>query len=227
MARNLFLAILLVSLSFVTDFACFAEKIFYKDGKTADEIIVKRDSNSLWAKHAAGIVAISIKNIARVQNDDGSVSKYDYENICDTLEKAIKEKKYKDAIKLCDLLLETFSKSPQVHYLRGLLYQKTGDYAKSKEDYNFVVQNQMADEKVFNNLGVIYARDRDYKSAVDLFMKAVEKNPQLPEAHENLAYSLVQTNDYTKARDEFNRVLQLEPNNYDAKSALEELGNKK
>ena len=190
-----------------------AEKIFYKDGTVATEQVIGRDKNSVWVKGPSKDTAINPDRIEKILNDDGSVSKYDYGMILKTIEAKVKAGKYGEASDLCDLLLQSFPKSNEVHYLRAVLNHKAGRFSKTAEDYKFIIDSQDSDAKVLNNLGAIYAADKDNQHAMEMFKKAAEKNGDMPEVHYNLAFLFLQAKDYNNAIDEYNKVIEKEPDN--------------
>ena len=190
-----------------------AEKIYYNSGKVANEKVLYRDKKSLWVKRPSEDTAINLELIEKIQNDDGSISKYDYGTILKTIEDKTKSGKYEEAADLCDLLLQSFPKSNEVHYLRAVLNHKAGRLSKTTEDYKFIIDNQGSDAKVFNNLGAIYASDKDSQHAMEMFSKAAEKSGDMPEVHYNLAFLFLQAKDYDGAIKEYNKVLAKEPDN--------------
>jgi len=193
-----------------------AEKIYCTDGKILDEKITYRNRGVVWYKKSSGSVGIDIKKIERIENDDGSVSKYDYKTIGRKIQAYTKRGKDADAIVLCSTLLETIPDNAQIHYLRGILSQKMGNIEIARQDYDFLVKNGLADAAILNNLGTIYGSDKRYREAVDLFIKAAAANPDMSEAHDNLAMASIMTNDYKRAMSEYEGVIQKEPNNTDA-----------
>jgi tetratricopeptide (TPR) repeat protein len=207
------LSILILAGLMLASRASRAEKIYYTDGTSAAEQVIGRDKNSVWVKRPSNDIAITLERIEKIQNDDGSVSKYDYGTILKTIEEKVKAGNYNEAADLCDLLLQSFPKSNEVHYLCAVLNQKAGRFPKTAEDYKFIIDNQVGDANVFNNLGAIYASDKDNQRAMEMFKKAAEKNGDMPEVHYNLAFLYLQSKDYTGAIDEYNKVLVKEPDN--------------
>jgi len=217
MNKKYVFTLILVGLNlFFTCQSCRAERLCYKTGDTAVEQVLYRDKHSLWVRRPSGDVAISLESIEKIKNDDGSISKYDYGTILNTIEENVRKAKYDEAADLCDLLLQSFSKSNEVHYLRAILNHKAGRLSKSMEDYKFIIDNQGGDAKVFNNIGVIYASGKDNERAVEMFNKAVEKNAEIPEIHYNLAFLFLQAKDYNGAISEYNKVITKEPDSIDA-----------
>ena len=198
-----------------------AEKIYYKDGTTVTGQVIGRDKNSVWVKGSPKDTAINPDRIEKILNDDGSISKYDYGTILRTIENKVKAGNYNEAADLCDLLVQSFPKSNEVHYLRAVLNQKAGRLSKTAEDYKFMIDSQDTDAKVLNNLGAVYASDKDNQRAMEMFKKAAEKNGDMPEVHYNLAFLFMQAKDYNAAIDEYNKVIAKEPGDT---TALYDLG---
>jgi tetratricopeptide (TPR) repeat protein len=195
---------------------CRAEKIYYIDGRIVDEQIAGRSKDVIMIQRSSGTVSVKRDRIDKILADDGSISKYDYEGICNAIKDKVKESNYAEAASLSELLLKSFSKSAEVHYLNAVLNHKAGNIAKTKEDYNFVLESGTVDAKILNNLGAIYATDRDNDKAIEMFNQAIEKDPGLTEAHFNLAGLLLQKKDYPGAINEYNKVIEREPDNTEA-----------
>ncbi|MFA5093817.1 MAG: tetratricopeptide repeat protein [Candidatus Omnitrophota bacterium] len=195
---------------------CRADKIYYIDGRIVDEQIAGRNKDVIKIQRSSGTVSVKRDRIDRILSDDGSISKYDYEGICNAIRDKVKEGNYAEAASLSDLLLQSFSKSAEVHYLSAVLNHKAGNISKTKEDYNFVLESGTVDAKILNNLGAIYATDRDNDKAIEMFNQAIEKDPGLTEAHFNLAGLLLEKKDYPAAINEYNKVIEREPDNTEA-----------
>lgn len=202
--------------SFTLPSSCEAEKVYYTDGRINDEPVLYRDKDTIRVRRPSGDTNVDRSRIEKILNDDGSISKYDYEGVCGAIKDRVREGKYAEAAALCDILLQSFSKSAEIHYLRGVLNHKAGNLAKTKEDYNFILENNVTDAKVLNNLGTIYAADKENEKAVELFNKAIEGNPDLTEAHYNLGGILLLTRDYDGAIGEYTKVIDKEPENIEA-----------
>jgi tetratricopeptide (TPR) repeat protein len=193
-----------------------AETIYYKDGKTLKGKILYRDQGSLRVREDSGLTEVKTDKIEKILNDDGSISKYDYKSLNKKIQVLIARKEYKDAAGLCSLLLESFPEEAKLRYLRGLLNQKTGNPAAARQDYEYLIKQNLADAKVFNNLGSICAGRKEYKQAADWFIKAIQESPAMAEAHENLAVLSLETEDYNSAIAEYNKVIGLQPGNFNA-----------
>lgn len=192
---------------------CLAEYIYYKDGRRVEAEIVKRTKDTVWIQYAGGTIGVDSKEISKILNSDGSVSKYGVGYLVDQIQGLVKEKKYIEAEKSCTFLLESSPEDSRMRYLHGMLNQKLGNASKAIEDYNFLVSRKDADDAIFNNLGAIDAQSEKYDDAADLFYKAIKCNPQKVEFHNNLAELFMSVKNYDKAIEEYNNVLKLEPGN--------------
>ncbi|MBM3251361.1 MAG: tetratricopeptide repeat protein [Candidatus Omnitrophica bacterium] len=193
-----------------------AEVIYLKDGSILKADITGRSRKSIWISNAGGSTAIKIKNIKRIENSDGSISKYDYSSLGSLIEEMVSRHNYKKAEEACSILLESFPDDVTIRYLRAMLSQKNGDFSRAIEDYNFLIKKRLGDDKIFNNLGVIYAKLKEHKLAQESFARAIAYNSGMVEAHNNLADLALQINDYDRAITEYSWVLEKEPKNITA-----------
>ena len=192
---------------------CKAEKIYYKDGRIIYGDIVYCGSNTVWIRYSYGSIGINTNDIDRIENDDGSISKYDTKSIINIFQTHLKQQQYNQALKLCDLLLESFPKDSKILYLHSMLNHKVGNLTQASQDYLSLIEQNSADATIFNNLGVIYANYKNHKKAIDFFTKATQEDANLIQAHHNLAQISMQTQDYTMAIKEYNKVVEFEPDN--------------
>jgi len=213
MKRHYVLFIIALFLSLTASDFCYAEKIYCKDGKVVYGNIIYRTKSSIWVRHASGAVGVSLDNIDRIENDDGSISRYDYKFFYNATQDYVSQKNYSEAINMCSLLLKSFPDNAQIHYLRAIISHKLGYAEQAIQDYNFLIENGLADADVFNNLGAIYADNKEYKKAAELFSMALKSDLKMTEAYNNLAEVLMQIKDYNGAIKEYNKVLKLEADN--------------
>jgi len=212
--RILSISICITPIFFFFPHVSRAEKIHCKDGTLLTGKIIHASKEFLWLQDGKGYRGIGLKTVESIENDDGSPSPFDYKSTIRKIQEYFTQKNYLEAKKLCDGLLQNFPDNSNARYLRAILNQKTGDITQAISDYTFLIDNGLADAKVFNNAGSIYAKTRDFNKAIPLFEKAISLNPGIAEAHNNLADLLMQKNDYMNAAEEYKKVIQLEPDNY-------------
>lgn len=204
---------ILLPIFFVIYSRCLAENIYYKDGRIIEAQIVDRTKDTIWIQYGGGSIGIDAKEISKIINNDGSISKYGVGYLVDQIHELIKEKKYIEAEKSCTSLLESSPENASIRYLRGMLNQKIGNASKAIHDYNFLISHKDADEAIFNNLGTIDAQSKKYDDATDLFYKAINRNSERAEFHNNLSELFMSLKNYDQAIEEYNKVLKLEPDN--------------
>lgn len=204
----------------LTPSLCDAEKIYCKDGRVVQAVILFRSKHSVWFEQKfgdrSGSIGISVNDIDRIENDDGSISKYDYKSLYEKSRDHIRQRNYKEAARLYELLLESFPDSIQMHHLCALLNHKIGRLDEAIKDYKFCIRGGVTDVKVFNNLGVIYAKKKEYKEAIEWFSRAIEENSYTIEVHSNLAEVFMQTEDYNRAIYEYKKIIESVPDNAEA-----------
>jgi len=189
---------------------CYADKVYCKDGRVVYGTILCRTKGSVWVKHDAGAVGVSLDSIEKIENEDGSVSLYDYSFFYNIVRDSIVQKKYGDAMNMCSMLLKNFPENAKIRYLRAVISHKTGNVDQAVQDYDFLIQNKFADADVFNNRGVIYAKHEEYGKARDLFLRAAELDAKNSEIHNNLAEALMQIKDYKAAIKEYDKIMELD-----------------
>jgi len=205
------LAILLIAVSFSS-----AEKIYYKNGKTMEVSVRYLKAGTLWVESNIGLLGIDQQDIAKIENEDGSISKYDVNGIFRRSEEYIFEKRYREAMGMYDSLLKYFPEDTKVHYLYGILNHKIENLEGAIDNYRFLVEHKAADAAILNNIGAIYAKKGEYAQARSWFEKAVEADPYLTEAHSNLAQVSLEMKDYERAIGEYGRVVASEPSDTQA-----------
>jgi tetratricopeptide (TPR) repeat protein len=200
---------------------CHAENIYYKSGKVVKKEITSRTKGTIWVSRGDGVAAgISTKNISRIENSDGSVSKYDYEALEKLLNNAIANSQHAEAARLCGVFLEGSPGYARIRYLRAVLNHKLGNLEETARDYDFLIDHMAADSEVLNNRGIISAEGQNYDEAAGFFLEAINKNPGIAELHNNLANVYMQKNSHAKAVNEYKKVIELEPDNIKAMNNL-------
>ena len=216
MHRNLILLNLLVLVFLARLSFSNAETIYCKDAKVVKGKITYRSRHSVWLSNELGSLGIGMQNIDKIENDDGSISKYDLRTLYKKSQDYIEKGEYSEAIKLYNILIETLPDDVEIHYLRGILNHKIGEFNEAIKDYDFLIKNEAADAKIFNNLGSIYASKREYREAKKWFARAIKEDSRLVEAYNNIADILLQAGDYKYAIAEYKRVIKLDPHNIEA-----------
>ncbi len=209
--------------------AC-AERIYYKDGRIEHIQILHRLKGTLWYSRDNGSVGIPIISVKRIENDDGTLSKYDYENVTALIERLIAQKQYAQAVVWCDRLIEVVPDYILVRSLRAALNHKIGNFEAASADYRYLINNRAAGAEIYNDQGVIFVAANNYMQAKECFREAIRLMPRLAQAHANLANIFMRQKDYHGAIEEYTKALDIEPANaralYDLGRAYSESGDK-
>lgn len=90
--------------------------------------------------------------------------------------------------------IEMWEKTPEnardtkFYLAYGLSYQQIGNYDKSIEIWNTILQNDPDNANALNNIGVAYALKEDYPKAVFIFQRVINKYPENNLAKNNMAW---------------------------------------
>ncbi|HEY3706775.1 MAG TPA: FG-GAP-like repeat-containing protein [Terracidiphilus sp.] len=112
---------------------------------------------------------------------------------------------------------------PEIQYSLGMLFVRKNDFDRAAEYLEKAITLRPDYPEALNNLGVIYVRRQDYGRAEDKFLTGIKVAPKFDQSYLNLARLYAMRNDREKARDVLQQLLQLEPDNANAKQALEVL----
>ena len=216
---TLYIAVSFVAVLLLTA-PCSAEKIFLKDGRTVYAKIISCDGTTLWTEQkygdSTGKIGIDRREIARIENDDGTISKYDYRTLLGELQEFIKKKEYEEALKRVRSLRDSFPDHDRIKQLFAFLSHKAGYHDEAIEGYMSLVQGGTVDPVIFNNLGALCAELRDYSAAIRWFKKALDEDPGMAESHTNLAHVYLELKQYDDAINEYRTAIRYDSDNVEA-----------
>jgi tetratricopeptide (TPR) repeat protein len=112
---------------------------------------------------------------------------------------------------------------PEIHYSLGMLSAQQNDFDRAAEHLERAIALRPDYPEALNNLGVVYVRRQDYKKAEDTFLTGIKVAPTFDQSYLNLARLYATQNETQKARDVLNNLLLLQPDNANARQALEVL----
>ncbi len=95
-----------------------------------------------------------------------------------------------------------------------------GKIKEASEIYNFLIQNNVYDPRVFNNLGSIYSQRKNYDKAISLFDESIKRFPNSLEAYTNLANLLSINGNSELAKKILNKAIEINPNYFKTYSNL-------
>ena len=116
----------------------------------------------------------------------------------------------------------------EAYYSRGEAYYNTGDYAKAVSDYNKAVSVNPDFARLYYGCLIgggkpneANARKNYYKKHITAYTEAIEKNPNDAKAYSIRGNLYFDKGDTAQAISDYEAVLRLDPDNADAKWALE------
>jgi tetratricopeptide (TPR) repeat protein len=112
---------------------------------------------------------------------------------------------------------------PEIHYSLGMLYIQKNDFDRAAGYLEHAIALRPDYPEALNNLGVLYVRRQDYTKAEDEFLAGIKVAPRFEQSYLNLARLYATQNNRQKARDVLQQLLQLQPDNANARQALEVL----
>jgi Flp pilus assembly protein TadD len=104
-----------------------------------------------------------------------------------------------------------------------MLFVQKNDFERAADSLEHAIALRPDYPEALNNLGVLYVRRQDYTKAEDKFLTGIRVAPRFDQSYLNLARLYAMRDDRQKARDVIQQLLQLEPDNTDARHALEVL----
>lgn len=112
---------------------------------------------------------------------------------------------------------------PEIHYSLGMLFAQQNEFDRAAKYLQQAIAIRPDYPEALNNLGVIYVRREDYKNAENTFLAGIEAAPGFDQSYLNLARLYAMQDDKQKARDVLRKLLLLQPDNTNARQALEVL----
>jgi tetratricopeptide (TPR) repeat protein len=112
---------------------------------------------------------------------------------------------------------------PEIHYSLGMLFAQQNNLSRAAEYLERAISLRPDYPEALNNLGVVYVRNQNYSKAEEKFLAAIKVAPSYDQSYLNLARLYAMQNDRQKARETVQQLLLVEPNNANAKAAMQVL----
>jgi len=134
-----------------------------------------------------------------------------------------RQRSFQKAQEVLDRALQLQPDDPETNYSIGMLYAQQGDVPRATESLRKVLQLRPAYPEALNNLGVLFVRTEKYAEAEDEFKTGIRVAPNYDQSYLNLARLYALRNDKEQARTVLLDLLRVQPENTNAKQALETL----
>ena len=120
--------------------------------------------------------------------------------------------KFEDAKRRCGILVKTQPKSVDVHYLMGLICERSGYYNEAVDSFNEVLKLDPKHIASLVNVGGVLTTLNRAEEAIDPLRKALKMDRDIFPARYNLARALNMTGELKQAGREANKAWALNPN---------------
>src|SRR6185437_973251 len=119
--------------------------------------------------------------------------------------------------------LEIQPDDPETNYSLGMLYAQQNQLQDAAGFLQKAIALRADYPEALNNLGVLFVREQDYAKAEEQFKSCIRVHPGFDQSYLNLARLYVMQNDRAKAREILQDLLRLQPENANAKQAMDAL----
>jgi tetratricopeptide (TPR) repeat protein/peroxiredoxin len=119
--------------------------------------------------------------------------------------------------------LEIRPDDPEANYSLGMFYAQQNQLQRAEEFLQKAAQLRPGYPEALNNLGVVYVREQDYAKAEAQFESCIQASPNFDQSYLNLARLYVMQTNKEKARAVLQELLRVQPENANAKQAIDVL----
>lgn len=130
------------------------------------------------------------------------------------VKKLIVGRKFRDAIEVCDELLEVNPNGPAYNYFKGVALTRLKKYEEAAKNFDRSLELNYDNADLYYQSGYVAARLGNNKLAMKYLDQALKKNPKLVEAHYELGEVLASSEvmDYQGAISSYGEVINLSSN---------------
>jgi tetratricopeptide (TPR) repeat protein len=140
-----------------------------------------------------------------------SGQKQNIEKLNDEAFELLNQRKYSQAIELCNEIISKHPKHYNAYYTRGLVYHTLKDYQKAIEDYTTAIKYDDDFFSIYLNRGSVYLKQEKYEKALDDFKIAVELEPANIESLNNLGLAYYHLGNCKMAIENYDHAIILSP----------------
>jgi Flp pilus assembly protein TadD/peroxiredoxin len=119
--------------------------------------------------------------------------------------------------------LEIQPDDPESNYSLGMFYAQQNQFQRAAEFLQKAAELRPGYPEALNNLGVLYVREQNYAKAEAQFRSCIQVSPNFDESYLNLTHLYVMQNDKVKAKEVLQELLRIQPENANAKQAMDVL----
>jgi len=132
-----------------------------------------------------------------------------------------KQKAFDKASECLTRAIALLPDDPEINYSLGMLYAQQNQTQSASSYLQRALDLRPDYPEALNNLGIVFVRQQDYAKAEEQFKTGIRLSPQFDQSYLNLARLYAIRNDKDRARQVLRDLLQVQPENPNAKQALE------
>ena len=138
----------------------------------------------------------------------------------------LEDKKYNQAIKQCNIILEKRPNDTETHHILGKCFVKKRFYNKALDEYNIVYDKHRKDPEVVLTLADLFTRTDQLYMAVEAYKELVsllDKPAEIADYQSVIAELCEEAHDYPNAFEAYKARLEIYPKDVDTNKKLAEL----
>lgn len=131
------------------------------------------------------------------------------------IKELIKEKNYKEIIKICNDILNK-NEDEIAYFYRGFSRSSVGQYKEAIEDYDKTIELNQNNKNIYSNRGNCKYNIQQYKEAIKDYDKAIELNPNNEKAYYNKGLAKARLKLHEESVECYNKAIDLNQEYYKA-----------
>jgi len=121
------------------------------------------------------------------------------------------QRKYQEAVTMCDKALELEPAKPEVYYVKGLSHFRFGALEEARKAYMQELQINPSYAQAHKAIGDLYRQNRSYSLAIEAYKKAIALDSTLTDAWGGVARSQMDNQSLDEALKTLTRAVVLDP----------------
>ncbi len=127
------------------------------------------------------------------------------------------ERRYDEALKHIEGMVEEHSDYARGHILRGILWMKEGESHKARKEFSKARDLDLKSPEGHYYYGLTFLDDKDYKVSLSEILQALERKPDSIKIRLALSYVYSKTGQSSLAIEELDKILNVQPDNLKAR----------
>ena len=131
-----------------------------------------------------------------------------------------KNKKFNEAIILCNELINENVRNPLIYNIKGMIQLNTGKYKDSLDQFNEAIKLSPNNFEIYNNIGISLYYLGKFNEAIKNYNKSLSIKLDYAECYYNTGNAYVELGEFDKAIINFEKAIKYKPNYLDAQNNI-------